>query len=150
MLGKINSTVVMKANLNEYALTAGLMMLFMSIAHAVYGETVVFSDLRFLNFDRALFATVYAPWHQMSFVLLISSIGLILSSFKVKLRSIQSFVLLVTLSNLLIFIISIANGTTIYEHSSQALVFQAWPQFFFFIILVLLIVLGIRKKEKTT
>ncbi len=80
-------------NLNEYALTAGLLLLFMAIAHAVYGETVVFSDLRFLSFDRALFATVYVPWHQMSFVLLISSLGLIFSSFKGEHRSIQPFVL---------------------------------------------------------
>ena len=140
----------MKANLNEYALTAGLLMLFMSVAHAIYGETVVFNDLRFLNFDRALFATVYAPWHQMSVVLLISSLGLILSSFKNEFRSIQSFVLLITLSNLLIFVVALINGVTIYGSPGTLLIFQAWPQLFLFLALVFLMVLGIRKKERAS
>jgi hypothetical protein len=138
----------MKANLNEYALTAGLLLLFMAIAHAVYGETVVFNDLRFLNFDRALFATVYAPWHQMSLVLLISSLGLIFSSFKGEHRSIQSFVLFVVLSNAAILIITIVNGSGIPKDDTM-MIFQVWPQFIFFLVLVLLIVLGIRKKERT-
>lgn len=137
----------MKGNLNEYALTAGLLLFFMSVAHAVYGETVVFSDLRFLHFDRALFATVYTPWHQMSLVLLICSIGLILSSFNTRHSSIQAFILFVVLSNLIIFIIAVANESTIGDSSTLALMFQAWPQFFFFFLLVLLIMLGIRKNE---
>lgn len=138
----------MKANLNEYALTAGLLLLFMAIAHAIYGETVVFSDLRFLNFDRALFATVYVPWHQMSLVLLISSIGLIFSSFKGEHRSIQPFVLFVVLSNVIILIIAIVNGSGIHATDTM-MIFQVWPQFIFFLVLVLLIILGIRKKERT-
>lgn len=138
----------MKADLNEYALTAGLLLLFMSIAHAVYGETVVFSDLRFLNFDRELFAAVYVPWHQMSFVLLISSIGLIFSSFKGEHRSIQPFVLFVVLSNVIILTIAIINGSGVPD-SNMMMIFQLWPQFIFFMVLVLLIILGIRKKERT-
>src|SRR5688500_8665860 len=109
----------MKVNLNEYALTAGLLLLFMAIAHAVYGETVVFNDLRFLNFDRALFTTVYAPWHQMSLVLLISSLGLIFSSFKGEHRSIQSFVLFVVLSNVAILIVTIVNGSGIHKDDTM-------------------------------
>ena len=138
----------MKVSLNEYALTAGLLLLFMAVAHAVYGETVVFSDLRFLNFDRALFATVYVPWHQMSFVLLISSIGLILSSFKGEHRSIQPFVLFVVLSNVVILIIAMINGSGIHPDDTM-MIFQVWPQFIFFLVLVLLIILGIRKKERS-
>ena len=131
----------MKGYLNEYALTAGLLLLFMAIAHAVYGEMVVFNDLRFMSFDRALFATIYLPWHQISFVLLLSSIGLMMSSFKKEYKPIQSFVLFVTLSNLAIFLV------IIFRSSGKLLFFQAWPQFFFFLILVLLIILGQRKKE---
>jgi hypothetical protein len=136
----------MKVNLNEYALTAGLLLLFMAVAHAIYGETVVFNDLRFLNFDRALFATVYAPWHQMSLVLLISSIGLIFSSFKGEHRSIQPFVLFVVLSNVIILIIAIINGSGVHA-GDTIMIFQVWPQFIFFLVLVLLIILGIRKKD---
>ena len=139
----------MKGNLNEYVLTAGLLLLFMSVVHAVYGETVVFSDLRFLSFDRALFATVYVPWHQMSLVLFISSIGLILSSFNKEHRSIQPFVLLVILSNLVIFIIAIINGDDIKGTSRAILISLAWPQFFFFLVLVLLIGLGIRRERRS-
>jgi hypothetical protein len=136
----------MKSTLNEYSLIAGLLLFFMSVAHAVYGETVVFNDLRFLNFDRALLATVYVPWHQMSFVLLICAIGLIFSSFKGEHRSIQSFVLFVVLSNLCILIVAIINGSGIHSPTDTALIFQAWPQFFFFLILVFLISLAIRKR----
>jgi hypothetical protein len=139
----------MKVNLNEYALTAGLLLLFMAIAHAVYGETVVFNDLRFLNFDRALFTTVYAPWHQMSLVLLISSLGLIFSSFKGEHRSIQSFVLFVVLSNVAILIVTIVNGSGIHKDDTM-MIFQVWPQFIFFLVLVLLIILGMMKKERSS
>ena len=132
----------MKGYLNEYALTAGLLLLFMSIAHAIYGEIVVFNDLRFMSFDRALFATIYLPWHQISLVLLLSSVGLMISSFKKEYKPIQSFVLFVTLSNLAIFLLIIVRS------SGKALFFQAWPQIFLFLILVLLIVLGQRKKER--
>jgi len=132
----------MKGYLNEYALTAGLLLLCMSIAHAIYGEIVVFNDLRFMSFDRALFATIYLPWHQISLVLLLCSVGLVISSFKREYKPIQSFVLFVTLANLAIFLL------TIVRSSGKALFFQAWPQIFLFIILVLLIVLGQRKKER--
>jgi hypothetical protein len=138
----------MKSNLNEYALTAGLLLLFMAVAHAIYGETVVFNDLRFLNFDRALFATVYVPWHQMSVVLLVSSFGLIFSSFKGEHRSIQAFVLFVALSNIVILIIAIVNGSGLHAEDT-IMIFQVWPQFIFFLVLVLLIILGIRKKERS-
>lgn len=131
----------MKGYLNEYALTAGLLLLCMAVAHAVYGEMVVFNDLRFMSFDRALFATIYLPWHQISLVLLLSAIGLMVSSFKREYKPIQYFVLFVTISNLGIFLF------IIFRNSGKALFFQAWPQVFFFLILVLLIVLGQRKKE---
>jgi hypothetical protein len=136
----------MKVNLNEYALTAGLLLLFMAVAHAIYGETVVFNDLRFLNFDRALFATVYVPWHQMSSVLFISSVGLIFSSFKGEHRSIQSFVLFVALSNIAILIVAIINGSGI-QAGDTIMIFQVWPQFIFFLVLILLIILSIRKND---
>jgi hypothetical protein len=138
----------MKGNINEYALTAGLLLMFMSLAHAVYGEAVVFSDLRFLTFDRALFATVYVPWHQMSLVFLISSVGLIFSSFRREHRSIQTFVLFVVVSNIIIFVIAVFSGAQIHELSTRVFIFLAWPQFFFFLVLVLLITLGIRRERR--
>ena len=138
----------MRTNLNEYGLTAGLLLLFMAIAHAIYGETVVFTDLRFMSFDRSLFATIYVPWHQMSLVLIISAIGLIISSFRREYKSIHAFVLLLIFSHLVIYIIAILNGTS-FGNASTLFVFQTWPQFFFFFVLTLLITLGLFKKEKS-
>ena len=134
----------MKGNLNEYILTAGLLLLFMAIAHGVYGETVVFNDLKFIGFDRALYATIYLPWHQMSFVLLVSAVGLIISSVKKESKSIQWFVLFITIGNVLMFIISIIKST------GNGLFLLAWPQFLFFLILALLIILGLRKSRGNT
>jgi len=131
----------MKRQLNEYVLTAGLLLLCMSVAHAIYGEMVVFSDLRFISFDKAMFSTIYLPWHQMSLVLLLSAVGLIFSSVKKGYKGIQFFVLLIIAGNLLMFIVIIL------ANSGQVLFLQAWPQFFFFLILILLISLGMRKKE---
>jgi hypothetical protein len=138
----------MKGNLNEYGLTAGLLLLFMAIAHAIYGETVVFTDLQFMTFDRNLFTTVYVPWHQMSLVLIISAIGLIISSFRKEHKSIHAFVLLLIFSNLVILSIALINGSS-FGSVNTLLVFQTWPQFFFFLILTLLITLGLFKKEKS-
>jgi hypothetical protein len=138
---------MIKSNLNEYGLTAGLLLLFMAIAHAVYGEEVVFNDLQFMAFDRALFTTIYVPWHQMSLVLVICAIGLIISSFRTEHKSIQAFVLLLVLSNLAILSVALLRGVA-FSSANTLLIFQAWPQFFFFLVLVLLIVLGLRKKEK--
>ena len=138
----------MKTHLNEYGLTAGLLLLFMAIAHAVYGETVVFNDLQFMSFDRSLFTTIYVPWHQMSLVLIISAVGLIISSFRKEHKSIQAFVLLLIFSHLIIHTIAILNGVS-FGTVNTLLVFQTWPQFFFFLVLTLLIAMGLLKKEKS-
>jgi len=138
----------MKTHLNEYGLTAGLLLLFMAIAHAVYGETVVFNDLQFMSFDRSLFTTIYVPWHQMSLVLIISAVGLIISSFRKEHKSIQAFVLLLIFSHLIIHTIAILNGAS-FGTVNTLLVFQTWPQFFFFLVLTLLITMGLLKKEKS-
>jgi len=136
----------MKANLNEYGLTAGLLLLFMAIAHAIYGETVVFTDLQFMNLDRVLFTMIYVPWHQMSLVLIISAAGLIVSAFRQEHKSIQAFVLLLIFSNLVILLIAIFNGTS-FGNANTLLIFQTWPQFFFFLVLTLLITLGLKKRH---
>jgi hypothetical protein len=139
----------MKAgNLNEYGLTAGFLLLFMAIAHAIYGETVVFTDLQFMTFDRTLFTVIYVPWHQMSLVLVISAVGLIISSFNAAHKSIPAFVLLLIFSNLLILTIAIFRGSSL-GNTNTLLIFQTWPQFFFFLVLTLLITLGLLKKEKS-
>jgi hypothetical protein len=138
----------MKGSLNEYGLTAGLLLLFMAIAHAIYGETVVFTDLQFMSFERSLFTTVYVPWHQMSLVLIISAIGLIVSSFRKEHKSIQAFVLFLIFSNVVILTIAVVNGSS-FGNANTLLVFQTWPQLFFFLILTLLVTLGLLKKEKS-
>jgi hypothetical protein len=139
----------MKAgNLNEYGLTAGLLLLLMAVAHAVYGEMVVFTDLQFMTFDRTLFTVIYVPWHQMSLVLIISAIGLIISSFNTAHKSIQAFVLLLIFSNLVILTIAILRGVSL-GNTNTLFIFQTWPQFFFFLVLTLLITLGLLKKEKS-
>lgn len=137
---------MIKSNLNEYGLAAGLLLLLMAVAHAVYGEAVVFNDLQFMAFDRALFTTIYMPWHQMSLVLVICALGLIISSVRSGHKSIQTFVLLLVLSNLGILSYALLRGAP-FASANTLLIFQVWPQFFFFVVLVLLIVLGLRKKE---
>jgi len=139
---------LMKTHLNEYGLTAGLLLLLMAIAHAIYGETVVFTDLQFMSFDRHLFTTVYVPWHQMSLVLVISAMGLIISSFRREHKSIYTFVLFLIFGHLIIYCIAIVNGASL-DNVNTLLIFQTWPQFFFFFVLTLLIAIGLFKKEKS-
>ncbi len=67
--------------MNVYYLLAGLLVIFLAVAHAFWGEKRIFDLLKPDDMDDELRISLYVPWHQISYLLFLSGIMLLLSAF---------------------------------------------------------------------
>ena len=123
--------------MNIYFSVAGLLLFLLSFAHATWGETKVFKQLNTDEMGEGTFLSLYVPWHQLTYIRSLSSVGIILAAFKNEFFSISYFILALILGNLLIFTLLCLIRKEI------GLIKQSIPQYFIFILLILLLTLGI-------
>jgi hypothetical protein len=123
--------------MSVYYLLAGLLMFLLSIAHALWGERRIFNQLPTEAINDEFRMSLYVPWHQLTWVLFASGLGLILSAIGQELAFLPYFILAIVAGNLVtFFLICIVKRQT-------SLFAKTVPQTILFLILMVLIVLGI-------
>ena len=128
--------------MNVYLFISGIFLVLLSFAHALFGELSVYNVVMESNLSKLLITSVYVPWHQISFVLLLSGVVNLYIAFKTKLYQISSFILVMIIGNFLTFLfISIARRDWV---ALQQSVFQIAV----FVILIALMVAGIFSIKK--
>lgn len=120
--------------LNFYFAAAGLLLFLLSFTHALWGERRIFNRL---NISRREFLSLYVPWHQMTYILFLSGVGMILAALENGLLPLSYFVLALNLGNILVFtIVSLVRKET-------ALIWQSVPQYLLFALLIIVLTAGI-------
>ena len=79
--------------MNVFFLLAGLLSFLISIAHALWGEKQIFNRLRKVSVPEEIKTRLYVPWHQITFILLLSGVGLISVSFFNDIYFLSAFIL---------------------------------------------------------
>lgn len=124
--------------MNGYFLIAGLLLVVLSVAHAIWGERRVFTVLTPKTTNAETYLSVYVPWHQLTGALLLSGIALLLTAFQSSVpKYVPIFILVLITSNLLVFF-----GIVIGKKQTQIFA-QTLPQIILFLLLIILIILGI-------
>ncbi|MBZ0300977.1 MAG: hypothetical protein K8J31_14615 [Anaerolineae bacterium] len=122
--------------MNIFFLAAGLLLLLLSIAHALWGETRLFKLLTPPAADGETFVSLYVPWHQITYLLAASGMALIYSAIQGGASSLTYFVLAIVAGNFSLFIlICLIKGQT-------QLFKKTIPQTVLFLLLIMLIILG--------
>ena len=124
---------------NIYLLLSGASLIITAAVHAVFGEINVFKTISKSGLDDLTKISVHIPWHQLTFILLLSGVILIVISFKNISRLLPLFILLIIIGNLLVFLVIaiIQKNWFILQNSV--------PQYILFVITVVLLILGIKK-----
>lgn len=91
--------------MNIFFLAAALLMLFLSAAHAAWGETRLFKVLTPALVDGETFVSLYVPWHQITYLLAVSGLALLWCGFQDNPGSLPLFVFAVVIGNFSIFIL---------------------------------------------
>ena len=120
-----------------YFSVAGLLLFLLSFAHATCGEKKIFKQLNTTDMGKGTFLSLYIPWHQLTYILSLSGIGIILAAFKNEFLPLSYFILALILGNLLVFTLLCIIRKEI------GLISQSIPQYFLFILLILLLTGGI-------
>ena len=124
--------------MNGYFLIAGLLLVLLSVAHALWGERRVFTVLTPNSTDAETYLSVYVPWHQLTGVLLLSGVALLLTAFQSSAPTlVPVFIVALIISNLLVFF-----GLVIGKKQTQMFA-RTLPQTVLFLLLIVLIILGI-------
>jgi len=124
--------------MNGYFLIAGLLLVLLAVAHAIWGERRVFTVLTSNTTDPETYLSVYVPWHQLTGVLLLSGIALVLTAFQPSApTSLPIFILALITANLLVFF-----GLVIGKQQTQMFT-RTLPQTVLFLLLIVLLILGI-------
>ncbi len=124
---------------NFYFLLAGIFLIFFSAVHAVFGELTVFRPIFQTNIDSLLKISVYIPWHQLTFVLLLSGIVQLAAAFRPRLKALPPFILAILLGNIVIFV-----AIAVFQRNWYVLQ-NSIPQYVLFAIILVFTVLGIRR-----
>lgn len=120
--------------LNFYFVAASFLLFLLSIMHVLWGERRVFKKL---NVSKRDFLEVYIPWHQMTYILFLSGVGMILAALENGLLPLAYFILAVNIGSILVFtFVSLARKET-------ALVRESIPQYLLFALLILVLAVGI-------
>jgi hypothetical protein len=123
--------------MNMYYLIAGLLVIFLSVAHASWGEKRIFALLKPDSMDDELRISLYVPWHQISYLLFLSGVTLILAAFSDEMTYLPRFILAVIAGNFTVFVVALVM-------KKQTQLFSATiPQTILFVVLMGLIALGI-------
>jgi asparagine N-glycosylation enzyme membrane subunit Stt3 len=132
---------------NIYFLVSGLIAVFLSVAHAVWGESTILAELKQPSLSAMAQAGFYVSWHQTTVLLMVMAVSLIVLALR-KTRD--------GINNAAIIVVSIITGNFLvflvlsFVHYREMFA-QTIPQTVLFVILIVLIVLGIftRKTPKT-
>lgn len=123
--------------MNVFFLAAALLMIFLSAAHAAWGETRLFKVLTPALVDGETFVSLYVPWHQITYLLAVSGLALLWCGFQDNPGSLPLFVFAVVIGNFSIFIL-----ICLVKRQTQ-LFRKTIPQTALFLLLIALISLGI-------
>ena len=123
--------------MNSYYLLAGLLAILLSVAHALWGERYLFNQPSVRNMDPETQVSLYVPWHQISYVLLASGIGLLLAANLTALAGVPYFILALIAGNFVVFVVVLP------VKKQTSLFSKTLPQAVLFLVLIVLIVLGI-------
>jgi len=126
--------------MNIYLFLSGLFLIALSAIHAVFGEINVFRAISQSDLDAIIQTSVYVPWHQLTFILLLSGAAQVFVSFNKKYRVLSLFVLIVVVGNLLIFL-----GISAFQ-KNWFILQNSVPQYILFAIVIVLLAVGIKKK----
>ncbi|MFC1538364.1 hypothetical protein ACFL6H_02985 [Candidatus Latescibacterota bacterium] len=127
--------------MNYNFLIAGIMSIFLSFAHVIWGEKILFPVINKADINKVASAAVYISWYQISTTLLVAGIGLIILSYYEQFQNI-------TLAAILITAIIVFNFTAfiVIIITKHRVVFaQTIPQTILFVIIIVLMILGIIK-----
>ena len=123
--------------MNTFYLIAGLMLILLSLAYALWGERKLFNLLTPNVVSQETIVSLYVPWHQVTFLLFSSGLALLLSAFRDELAYLPYFVLTIIIGNFAIFIL-----ICILKRQTE-LFGKTLPQTILFSLLIILILLGI-------
>jgi hypothetical protein len=125
--------------MNVFTFFSGIMFIIFSASHAIYGIRTVFRDVFLLNIPVQLKTSLFIPWHQLTFILLVLGIAQIVTAYNKRLKFISFLVLVILLGNLSLFLL------LSYLRKDMVVLSSSIPQYVLFGILIILTILGIWK-----
>ena len=128
-----------KKEMDVFYLASGLILLFLSGAHALWGEKHLVSDLENSNINKPTGVGFYISYHQITSTLLVSGLTLIAIALFDSISGIDTLALFITIllfGNILAF-------TIISLIKQKDLFIKTIPQLVMFVIAITLIILGI-------
>ncbi|MBY8985757.1 MAG: hypothetical protein KGD65_11850 [Candidatus Lokiarchaeota archaeon] len=126
--------------MNLFYLIGGIISIFLSVAHAFWGEKNLTSDLESSNVPEETIISYSIAWHQISKNLLVTGVTLIVISFLDLIMGIYILALFITIQvigNILVYslILLIKKKSDLFK--------KTLPQLLIFAIMVVFILLGI-------
>ena len=125
--------------MNIYLLLSGVFLIALSVVHAIFGEINVFRTIARSDLEAQTKTSVYVPWHQLTFILLLAGTIQIVAAFSGEYGIISVFVLIIVIGNLVVFL-----GISIFQKSWLTLR-SSVPQYVLFAVIITLSVLGLTK-----
>jgi hypothetical protein len=126
--------------MNWFYLAAGALTLFLSIAHAIWGQKTIIAELKDSGLSEMARSGFFVSWHQTTAMLFITGLTLILMAlglFKTT-KPMGIFILCLVIGNFLVFTV-----TCVLWH--RPILVQTLPQTLMFVVLIVLIAVGIIK-----
>ena len=126
--------------MNLFYLIGGIISLFLSVAHAFWGEKNLTSDLKSSNVPDETIISYSISWHQISKNLLVTGVTLVIISFLDLIIGFDILALFITIQiigNILVYslILIIKKKSELFK--------KTLPQLLIFTIMVIFILLGI-------
>ena len=125
--------------MNPFFLSAGILAVLLSGAHAFWGEKLIVPELKTSNLSRLPKAGFYISWQQATMALLISGVALVvvaLADSITGVNTLAAFAAILIAGNLVVF-------TAISIAGHRELIGQSIPQILVFTLLITLVSLGI-------
>lgn len=123
--------------MNGFYIFAGLLLILLSVAHLIWGERRLFNLVSPDAIGQENYISLYIPWHQITFVLFASGVGMILAAVSDELAYLPYFILAIVAGNFAVFILIciVKRYTELFR--------KTIPQTILFLLLIVVIVLGI-------
>jgi hypothetical protein len=130
--------------MNIYLLISGVLLSLLSFAHVAWGNINVLKEAADSNLSQLGIISVYVPWYQVGYALLLLGVSIIILTALKKGEALKVFSIIVLaqlIGNLVIFVL-VTLSKQQYDTFSQTL-----PQLVLYIVLIVLISLGIKKQK---
>ncbi len=124
--------------MNFYLLIAGVLSLFLSVAHAVWGEKVIFTEIKKSSISGLSRTGLRVSWHQITSTLAVCGFGMLFTGLQLLTPSkvLIIFILVLMIANYFVFnLIALTTNKNIFK--------QTLPQTAIFLIMFVLVFLGI-------